>query len=170
MTSFRAEDRIDPPMASGEAATLVGFLNYQRDTLRWKCSGLTAAQLSTPVAPTTLTLGGLLKHLAVVEAGWLNQFFAGGVVKPSWFDELDQDDHDWSLTSAAGTAPEQLFAWFDESIAVSDQVIADALGRSGRAGLPLQGGGEREPDLAALDRVSPDRGVRPTQRPCRSAP
>ena len=127
MTSFRAEDRIDPPTASGEAATLLGFLNYQRDTLRWKCSGLTAAQLSTPVAPTTLTLGGLLKHLAVVEAGWLNQFFAGGVVKPSWFDELDQDDPDWSLTSAAGTAPEQLFAWFDESIAVSDQVIADAL-------------------------------------------
>ena len=97
----------------------------------------TAAQLSTPVAPTTLTLGGLLKHLAVVEAGWLNQFFAGGVVKPSWFDELDQDDHDWSLSSAAGTAPEQLFAWFDESIAVSDQVIADALaGPDGLASLP----------------------------------
>ena len=136
MTSFRAEDRIDPPTASDEAATLLGFLNYQRDTLRWKCTGLTTVQLSTPVAPTTLTLGGLLKHLAVVEAGWLNQFFAGGVAKPSWFDELDQDDPDWSLTSAAGTAPEQLFAWFDESIAVSDQVIADALaGPDGLAAL-----------------------------------
>ena len=127
MTTFRAEDRIDPPTASGEAATLLGFLNYQRDTLRWRCSGLTAASLSTPVAPTTLTLGGLLKHLAVVEAGWLNQFFAGGVAKPSWFGELDQDDPDWSMTSAAGADPEQLFAWFDESIAVSDQVVADAL-------------------------------------------
>ena len=127
MTSFRAEDRIDPPTASDEAATLLGFLNYQRDTLRWKCTGLTTLQLSTPVAPTTLTLGGLLKHLAVVEAGWLNQFFGGGVAKPSWFEELDQNDPDWSLTSATGTTPEQLFAWFDESIAVSDQVIADAL-------------------------------------------
>lgn len=127
MTTFRAQDRIDPPTAADDAATLHGFLNYQRDTLRWKCSGLTAEQLSTPVAPTTLTLGGLLKHLAVVEAAWLNQFFAGGVAKPSWFDELDQDDPDWSLTSAAGTAPEQLLAWFEESITVSDQVIADAL-------------------------------------------
>jgi uncharacterized damage-inducible protein DinB len=136
MTSFRAEDRIDPPTTSGEAATLLGFLQYQRDTLRWKCTGLTAAQLSMRVAPSTLTLGGLLKHLAVVEAGWLNQFFAGGVVKPSWFDEMDQDDHDWSLTSAAGAAPEQLFAWFDESITVSDQIIADALaGPDGLASL-----------------------------------
>ena len=100
MTTFRAEDRIDPPTASDETATLLGFLNYQRDTLRWKCAGLTTLELSTPVAPTTLTLGGLLKRLAVVEAGWLNQFFGGGVAKPSWF---------------------------DESIAVSDQVIADAL-------------------------------------------
>ena len=123
----RAEDRVDPPTTADEAATLLGFLNYHRDTLRWKCTGMTTDQLSTPVPPTTLTLGGLLKHLAVVEAGWLNQFFAGGVVKPSWFDELDHDDPDWSLTSAAGATPEQLFAWFDESIAVSDRVIGDTL-------------------------------------------
>jgi uncharacterized damage-inducible protein DinB len=133
MTTFAAEDRIDPPIAADEAATLLGFLNYQRDTLRWKCSGLSAAQLAVSLPPTTMTLGGLLKHVAVVEAGWLNQFFAGGVVKPSWFDELDHDDPDWSFASAASAAPEQLFAWFDESIEVSDRVIADAL--AGPAGL-----------------------------------
>ena len=133
MTIFRAEDRIDPPLAKDEAATLLGFLNYQRDTLRWKSSGLTPEQLETPLPPTTMTLGGLLKHLAVVEAGWLNQTFAGGVAKPSWFDELDQSDPDWSFTSAAGASPEQLFAWFDESIAVSDRVIDEAL--SGPDGL-----------------------------------
>ena len=125
--TFRVQDRLDPPFAGDEAATLLGFLAYQRDTLRWKCSGLTAGQLATPLAPTTMTLGGLLKHLAVVEAGWLNQSFAGGVVKPSWFDELDQDDPDWSVTSAAGASPGQLLAWFDESVATSDGVIARAL-------------------------------------------
>ena len=127
MSDFRAQDRVDPPRASGEAETLLGFLGYQRDTMRWKCAGLDAAQLSTALRTSTLTLGGLLKHLAAVEAGWLNQFFAGGVVKPSWFDDLDRDDPDWSLTSAAQAAPDQLFAWFDESIAVSDQVIEKAL-------------------------------------------
>ncbi len=125
--TFRADDRIDPPPAADEATTLVGFLNYQRDTLRWKCSDLSAAQLATALAPTTMTLGGLLKHLAVVEAGWLNLTFAGGVEMPSWFNDLDQSDPDWSFTSASASAPEQLFAWFDESIAVSDRVIADAL-------------------------------------------
>jgi hypothetical protein len=127
MTTFAPEDRTDPPPAADEAATLLGFLNYQRDTLRWKCSDLDAAQLATPLPPSELTLGGLLKHMAVVEAGWLNQYFAGGIERPSWFDELDRDDPEWSFTSAAAVTPEQLFAWFDESIAVSDRVIADAL-------------------------------------------
>jgi len=127
MTPFRAEDRVDPPLATSEAATLLGFLNYQRDTLRWKCTGLTASQLATPMAPTAMTLGGLLKHLAVVESGWLNRTFAGGVTKPSWFDDLDQNEPDWSFTSAAGASPDQLFAWFNESIAVSNGVITQAL-------------------------------------------
>ncbi len=144
MTTFSAQDRVSPPASSGEAETLLGFLGYQRDTLRWKCSGLGVDQLATTLAPTTLTLGGLLKHLSGVEAGWLDQFFAGGVVKPSWFDDLDQDDPDWSLTSAAGASPDQLFAWFDESIAVSDQVIEKALaGPDGLATLSEEEDGER---------------------------
>ncbi len=125
--TFRAEDRADPPPAADEVATLLGFFNHQRDTLRWKCTDLTAAQLAIPLAPSTMTLGGLLKHLAVVEAGWLNLTFAGGVAQPSWFEDLDQSDPDWSFVSAAGATPEELFAWFDESIAVSDRVIAEAL-------------------------------------------
>jgi uncharacterized damage-inducible protein DinB len=127
MTSPRPENRVDPPTSADEAATLRGFLDYQRETLRWKCAGLTADQLTTPLPPSALTLGGLLKHLAVVEAGWLNQFFAGGVARPSWFADLDQEDPDWSFTSAATAPPEQLFRWFDESIEISDRVVADAL-------------------------------------------
>ena len=134
--TFRADDRVDPPLAADEATTLVAFLNYQRDTLRWKCSGLDAEQLSTPLPPTTMALGGLLKHLAVVEAGWLNLTFAGGVARPSWIAEMDPDDDDWSFTTAGGAEPEALFAWLDESIEVSDRVIADALaGPDGPAAL-----------------------------------
>jgi uncharacterized damage-inducible protein DinB len=127
MSTFSSHDRIAPPAAEDEAATLLGFLGYQRDTLRWKCSGLDAAQLSASLPPSTMTLGGLLKHLSVVESGWLNQFFAGGVVRPSWLDDLDREDPEWSFTSAAGESPERLFAWLDESIAVSDQVVSEAL-------------------------------------------
>lgn len=137
--TFRAQDRVGPPLAADEAATLLGFLNYQRDTLRWKCSGLDAARLSTSVPPTTLTLGALLKHLAVVEAGWLNLTFAGGVAAPSWFAEMDPEDPDWSLTSAAGAQPEQLITLLDESIGVSNGVIANALaGPNGLSALSEQ--------------------------------
>ena len=122
-----AADRIDPPLAADEAATLTGFLDFQRATLRWKCSGLTADQLATSLAPSTITLGGLLKHMAVVEAGWLNQTFAGGVLRPSWLDEVDPDDDSWSFTTAAGASPDQLLAWLEESVEVSDRVIAEAV-------------------------------------------
>lgn len=139
MTTFRADDRTDPPLAADEAATLLGFLDYQRDTLRWKCSGLTADQLATALPPTRMTLGGLLKHLAVVEAGWLNQVFAGGLQKPSWFEEIDHDDPDWSFTSASAASPEQLFRWLEESIEISDRVIADALAGPGMGALSEPG-------------------------------
>ena len=127
--TYRATDRTPPPIAADEATTLVAFLDYQRDTLRWKCSGLTAEQLSTTVPPTSITLAGLLKHLAVVEAGWLNLTFAGGIVMPSWLGDMDPEDPDWSYTSARGESPDRLFAWLDESVAVSDRVVAKALQR-----------------------------------------
>jgi hypothetical protein len=128
--TLRPDYRVDPPVAGDESTTLLAFLNYQRETLRWKCSGLDAAQLSTPLAPSSLTLAGLVKHLAVVEAGLLNLTFAGGVARPSWIAEIDPDRPDWSLTTAIGAEPEQLLAWFEESVEVSDGVIADALASS----------------------------------------
>jgi uncharacterized damage-inducible protein DinB len=146
--TFRAEDRVVPAFAADEASTLVGFLNYQRDTLRWKCSGLDAEQLSMSTPPTTLTLGGLLKHLAVVEAGWLNLTFAGGIERPSWFEQIDPDDLDWSMTTANGVAPEQLIAWFDESIAVSDRVIANTL--AGPDGLSAVSVGDEDGEHVSL--------------------
>jgi hypothetical protein len=123
-----AADRIDPPLAADEATTLVAFLDFQRATLRWKCAGLTAEQLATPLPPSTITLGGLLKHLAVVEAGWLNLTFAGGVARPGWLDQVDDEDPSWSFATAAADPPDQLLTWFEESVSVSDRVIADALG------------------------------------------
>ena len=146
--TFRADDRVWPPFAQDEAATLVAFLDYQRDTLRWKCSGLDAAQLSVSLPPSTLTLAGLMKHLAVVEAGWLNLTFAGGVARPSWIEEMDPEDDDWSLTTAIGAEPEQLVAWLDESIEVSNRVIAEAL--AGPDGLATLSQGDEDGQRISL--------------------
>lgn len=61
------QGRPEPPLASGEAETLVGFLEYQRATFAWKWSGLEAAGLKVTLGASTMTLGGMLKHLAYYE-------------------------------------------------------------------------------------------------------
>jgi len=65
--------RPEPPLAAGEVETLLGFLDYQRATLAWKCAGLDDAQLRMRLHPTSMTLAGLLKHLARVEDNWFSE-------------------------------------------------------------------------------------------------
>ncbi|HEU0101279.1 MAG TPA: DUF664 domain-containing protein [Mycobacteriales bacterium] len=61
-----------------ERATLVEFLRCQRLTLQVKCEGLDAAQLARrAVEPSTMSLLGLLRHMADVERGWFRRRFAG---------------------------------------------------------------------------------------------
>jgi hypothetical protein len=52
-----------PPLESGEAATLTGFLDYQRATLEWKCRRLSDDQLLVALPPTSMRLGGMLTHM-----------------------------------------------------------------------------------------------------------
>ena len=59
--------RFEWSLAADETATLLGFLDYQRATFAWKCAGLDAAGLQATVAASSMTLGGMLKHLAYVE-------------------------------------------------------------------------------------------------------
>jgi Protein of unknown function (DUF664) len=82
MTDLDEQGRPEPPLAADEAATLVGFLEYQRATLAWKCAGVDAAGLRATVAASSMTLGGLLKHLAYVEADWFSRCCMGGTGNP----------------------------------------------------------------------------------------
>ena len=64
-------DRSDPPLVTGEREALEAWLDYQRETLLLKCSGLTAAQLrERAVPPSGLTLLGLVRHMTEVERWW----------------------------------------------------------------------------------------------------
>lgn len=59
MTDVDEQGRPEPPLAADEAAaTLVGFLEYQRATLAWKCAELDAAGLRATVGASSMTLGG----------------------------------------------------------------------------------------------------------------
>ena len=66
-TDFDPDAPWEPPLAGTEAEHLVGALDRLRTTFRWKADDLDAAGLQTRIGASSLTLGGLLKHLALVE-------------------------------------------------------------------------------------------------------
>ncbi len=123
--------RPEPPAAAGEIATVVGFLDYQRATLEWKCAGLDAAGLRATTAASSMTLGGLLKHMALVEDGWFPRAIGGQQRRPPW-DAVDWDaDPDWEWRTAAEDSPEELFALWRDAVDRSRSVLAAALAAGG---------------------------------------
>ncbi|WP_278234550.1 DinB family protein [Isoptericola sp. AK164] len=126
-----APDRAEPPLRADEATTLRAFLDYHRDTLRRKTSRLTDVQLRTPLAPSTMTLGGLLKHLAHVESVWVAVRLRGGDHLPP-FDTVDwSDDPDWDWHSAADDTGDALRALYDRTVAAVDGLLDAALATDG---------------------------------------
>jgi uncharacterized damage-inducible protein DinB len=131
-------DRTDPPLRAGEADSLLAFLDYHRNTLRRKTEGLTQAQQATRLEPSTLTLGGLLKHMALVEDWWFSVVLLGNPDAEPWQD-LDWDaDPDWEFRTAADDSPDELRRLLDEAIANSDQNIRHVLDADGLDGLSVR--------------------------------
>lgn len=125
------EGRPEPPLAGDETVTLLGFLDYQRATLGWKCAGLDAAGLRATVAASSMTLGGMLKHLAYVEDDWCSRWLYGRDRLPPW-DTVDwKADPDWDWHSAAEDTPEQLHALWQDAVARSRSLVAEALADGG---------------------------------------
>ena len=86
------DERRFPPTTGDERATLEGYLDYHRDTLRWKCAGLTADQLKARPLPTTnLSLLGLVRHLADVERSWFRRRVTGEDAPPIFYTEAEPD-------------------------------------------------------------------------------
>ncbi|MGW0866649.1 DinB family protein [Streptomyces sp. NPDC002611] len=122
-----ADVPVEPPIAGDEAETLVGSLERQRRTFAWKCEGLDAAGLSARVASSAVTLGGLLKHLALVEDHYLSVRLLGREPAPPW-DAVDWDaEPDWEWSSAAGDPPERLYALWAEAVLRSRANLREVL-------------------------------------------
>jgi uncharacterized damage-inducible protein DinB len=131
MTGFDEQGRPEPSLAADETATLMGFLDYQRETLAWKCSGVDAAGLRATTAASSMTLGGLLKHLAYVEDDWFSRKLRNDAVQPPWNAVDWAADEDWEWHSAADDTPEQLFELWRHSVARSRSLVAQALAEGG---------------------------------------
>ena len=134
MTDLDEHGRPEPPLAADETDTLLGFLDYQRATLAWKVARLDAAGLRATTAASTMTLGGLLKHMALVEDSWFSRYLADNEKAPLW-QPIDWDaDPDWEWESAAEDSPEQLLTLWQDAVDRSRELVAEALASGGGLG------------------------------------
>ena len=131
MTDVDEHGRPGAAPTGDETATLLGFLEFQRATLAWKCEGLDAAGLAATVGASPMTLGGLLKHMAYVEDLWCSRRLHGRDPEPPW-DTVDWEaDVDWDWNSAAEDTPEELHARWQDAVERSRVAVADALAVGG---------------------------------------
>ena len=114
----------DPPFAVDERETLVAFLDFYRAVLLRKAAGLTRAQLAVAVPPSDMTIGGLVKHMALVENSWFVCNWRGADRGEPWTGVDWDADPDWDFHSAAGDEPEQLLALYTTAIERSRDAIA----------------------------------------------
>ncbi|MFI1992910.1 YhjD/YihY/BrkB family envelope integrity protein [Actinoplanes sp. NPDC020271] len=106
------DDRIGPPLTGSERDTLRAWLDYHRATLARKCAGLTDPQLrERSVPPSTLTLLGLVRHMAEVERTWFRRVFDDRGIPLVWSDTMDfQAAYD----AGSSTRSEAFTAWESE--------------------------------------------------------
>ena len=86
------DPRTDPSHSGDEREILTQFLDYHRTTLEMKCAGLSPDQLrARAVPPSTLSLLGLVRHMAEVEQSWFRIRLAGHDVAPLYYSDADPD-------------------------------------------------------------------------------
>lgn len=131
MTVLDEHGRPEPPLTSDETGTLVGFLEYQRATFAWKCADLDAVGLRQTVGASTMTLGGMIKHLAYYEDHWFSHRMRGNSRQAVWKDEYWDADADWEWNSATDDSPARLHTLWQDAVSRSRDLLAETLRGSG---------------------------------------
>jgi uncharacterized damage-inducible protein DinB len=118
---------------NGELANYRDYLDHYRSTLERTCSALTPEQLATrSVPPSTMSLLGLVRHLAFVEHAWFQRALQGNLDEPRPF--KDPADHDLDFNGAVGTQEcvDEAFAEWRRQVARADEWL-DAQDDTGMA-------------------------------------
>ncbi|MEA2484397.1 MAG: hypothetical protein QOC55_2344, partial [Thermoleophilaceae bacterium] len=133
-------ERIDPAPVTDERTALAAYLAYQRATVLTKAAGLDQQQLGATVAPSSLTLAGLVKHLAYVEDFWVQAVFLGVPDPEPWASAPFDQDPDWEFHSAPDDSPDALVALYVAAAARTDAVLAAHLPDDLSTGTRKRGG------------------------------
>lgn len=117
------------PAAPNEVEALLGALHRNRRTFAWKTGGVDTDAMRRTLGPSTLTLGGLMKHLALVEDHYFTHLLLGRDYPAVWAPMAQDDDWDW--TSAAEDSAEDLRELWLQAVARSRAAVESALADGG---------------------------------------
>jgi uncharacterized damage-inducible protein DinB len=108
-----------------ERSTYAEYLRCQRLTLEVKCAGLDAAQLARrAVEPSSLSLLGLVRHMAEVERAWFKRTMAG-LDAPRRYSPEGEFDHDFDAAIADPAVVDEAWAAWREEVAFAEQYLRD---------------------------------------------
>ncbi len=111
----------EPPPGGNEIDVLLGYLERQRPTFAWKVGDLNADQLNAVLPPSSLTLGGMIKHLTRFEDDMSTEWLNGEPQIAPW-NAIDWDtEHDWDWRSAAQDRPEDFYAGWEAAVVRSHE-------------------------------------------------
>lgn len=117
-----------------EAASVLAVLERNRRTFAWKTSGLDEKGLRATTAASAMTLGGLIKHVALVEADWLAVKLAGEGYGTPWDAVEFDDDPDWEWRTGALDAPEDVYRVWRVAVERSRILVAEVIEERGLDG------------------------------------
>ncbi len=116
-------ERLDPPLVADERTMLDAWLDYHRDTLMMKCDGLGADDLKRRACPpSSLSLLGLVRHMAEVERSWFRNCLAGEDAPPIFYSD-EFPDGDFDLVAGADANAD--FATWRTEVAAARELAAD---------------------------------------------
>jgi uncharacterized damage-inducible protein DinB len=124
MTTYPPSERTDPPYVADERSMLDAWLEYHRATLLYKCHGLSDEQLKQrSVEPSSMSLLGLVRHMADVERNWFRRVLAGEDVAGIYWTN-DDPDGDFDNVETADVAADM--ATFETEVGHARRLLAAA--------------------------------------------
>jgi uncharacterized damage-inducible protein DinB len=128
------DTELPPVSRSVEADAVLSVLERNRRTFAWKTEGLDEAGMRATTAASSMTLGGLVKHMALVEADWIAVKLAGQEYGAPW-DAVDFDrDGDWEWRTGALDAPAALHRLYRDAVERSRELVERVLRERGLDG------------------------------------
>ena len=121
------DPRAGGPQSSDERAILVTYLRRHRQTLELKCQGLGPEELARrSVEPSTMSLLGLVRHMAEVERSWFRRIVSGQPDVPRLFQSPEDPDGDFDGARADPEVVSGAWEAWRSEVAFAERVVAEA--------------------------------------------